>query len=380
MLADRNLRFPHWPRLIDDIQVFQMPDGLGVQFRGAEAPVVVRGAQADAALTFLSSVLDGTRTLDDLLNECPPQLSPVTLLRTLALLHSKSLLTGTASEESERPAIKPLSPGGDVLQRQLVFWGRKLGLARNAVSGEEVQGRLASFRFVLLATGLFGIAVYDLLVRSGCLEIQVIDWDDEGNLADTLADQAVPPRRLVHLPSTSTDDAARSLAPMLTDVDLLVMATRNAPAELFRTVNRLCLDHNCSWLRANDNGTDVEIGPYVRPFRTGCFTCMRLRRVSADDFAVEEHLYQQHLAEAHPAGATRPLGEALPVATLAASLIVMEVVRIVTGLAPVSLVDTVMTVDPTTGSFRTNRFLRVPRCPDCYRGTLTSLAEAPSRA
>jgi hypothetical protein len=43
MLEDRNLRFPARPRFIPDLSIFSMPDGLGIQIRGAEMPVLLRG-------------------------------------------------------------------------------------------------------------------------------------------------------------------------------------------------------------------------------------------------------------------------------------------------------------------------------------------------
>jgi bacteriocin biosynthesis cyclodehydratase domain-containing protein len=266
------------------------------------------------------------------------------------------------------------------MRRQLLFWGRKLGLTRNATSAGEVQRRLSKSRVVILGTGVFGAALCDILVRSGCTNLDVMDWDDGGLLAETLGSQPLPARQLVHLTSTSVDEAVKNLRSMIGDSDLLVTATRNAPAELFHAVNRLCLDQNRSWLRANDDGINVEIGPHIRPFRSGCYTCMALRLASAEDFAVEEHLYQQHLAKSRPAGATPPLGEAISVATLAASLVALEVVRILSGLAATSLLNAVLTVEPVSGAFRTNRFFSVPRCPECYRGAMSSTVEAQNRA
>ena len=103
MLEDRNLRFPARPRLLPDIDVFPMPDGLGIQFRGAQAPVILRGAHAEATLAFLLPALDGTRTLDDLVGRCPPEVAQVTLLKTLALLHTKGLLSPAGSAVDEKP-------------------------------------------------------------------------------------------------------------------------------------------------------------------------------------------------------------------------------------------------------------------------------------
>jgi bacteriocin biosynthesis cyclodehydratase domain-containing protein len=382
VLEDRNLRFPARPCLVADAAAFQMPDGLGVQFHGAELPVIIRGSQADAAIAFLLRTLDGTRTIDDLLAECPPQVARVTLLRTLSLLHAKGLLTGTEPPgiEVERTTSVGAPTREEVSRRQLLFWGRKLGITRSSSSAVEVQRRFETSRLVLIGTGLFAAQTYQLLVRTGCRHIQVLDWDDDGILGQTLAEGPAAPARLAHLPSTSVEEAIRRLPPLLAEADLLVTATRNAPADLFRAVNRTCLERKCRWLRANEDGTQIEIGPYVRPFGSACYRCMELRQASAHDFAVEEHLYQQHLGAERPAGENPPVGEALPVAVLAASLVSLEVVRVLTGIAVPVLLNAVQTVDPLGGTVRTNRILRVPRCPECYRGNAFAPLDAGAHA
>jgi bacteriocin biosynthesis cyclodehydratase domain-containing protein len=374
MLADPNLRVPKMPRLVPDVSIFHMPDGLGVQVRGAETPVMVRGRQADAAMEFLLQALDGTRTVAHLLEECPPNVSRGALLQTLLLLHFKGLLIRPEASVQERTGA-----ADEGMRRQLLFWGRKLGVTLSAASAGEIQRRLETSRLVLVGTGLFGAATYDVLVRSGCGWIDVIAWDDSGMMLETLASGPAPPAQAVRLPSTSVDDALAAVRGLARDVDLIVTATRNAPADLFHAINRLSLAQGCPWLRANDDGTQFEIGPYVRPYGSACFRCMDLRQASTQSFAIEEHLYEQHLARQRPAGETPPFGEAVPVAVLGASLVAGEVVRILTNVAAPTLVNAVLTVNPLNGSFETNAILRVPRCPDCSRGAVSFPIEAGSR-
>lgn len=363
-LRDPNLRFPARPRLVPDLHTFQMPDGLGMQFRGAEQPAIVRGRLAGAALEFLLPRLDGTRTLEDFLRECPPDLPRPTLLRALSLLHGKGLLIG------DRAAPVDAGGGDAVLQRQALFWGRHLDLTRGAGSADETQRRLATARVVLVGTGLFGLAVHDLLARSGCAGLWVLAWDDDGSIEKTLGGSPVPPRDVVRLAGTSIDEATGCLRCWIADADLLVTATRDAPAALFRAVNRLCLSRAVPWLRGNVDGSRADVGPLVQPFNSGCYHCLELREASMREFAVEEHLYQEHLATERPAAESAPRGEAVWASTLVASLLVAEVVRVLTGIAAPTLLDSVLQVLPVSGTLQTHRFLRVPRCPDCYRGAI----------
>jgi bacteriocin biosynthesis cyclodehydratase domain-containing protein len=297
--------------------------------------------------------------------------SAATLLRTLALLHGKGLLAG--------PPTEAAAAADPTLRRQLLFWGRTLGVTRSAGSAAEVQRTLATSSVVLLGTDLFGAATYDVLARSGCRPHAVVSWDDDGFLREALAGLPAGPHQFVHLPVTDVGEAIVRLRPLVEGVDLVLSATRNAPAELFRAVNRLSLERGFPWLRANDSGTQVEVGPYVQPSASGCFRCLELRQASAQDFAVEEHLYQEHLAGQRPAGTLPPVGQIVPVALLGAGLVALEAIRILTGLTVPSLVNAVLTFHPLEGTFRTNRFLRVPRCPECYRGAVPSSVAGPSR-
>jgi bacteriocin biosynthesis cyclodehydratase domain-containing protein len=196
--------------------------------------------------------------------------------------------------------------------------------------------------------------------------VSVLAWDDTGLLAETVKTAAVPPTEFAAPATTSLDAAASVLRGWVDSLDLLITATRNAPAKLFRAINHICLRARCPWLHANESAHQIEIGPYIRPHESACFTCMEQRRASTEPLAIEEHLYQDQLAARHPAGSTPPLGESLVSATLGASIIIIEVIRILTFIAPPTLLGSTLHVSPLEYSFETNRVLRVPRCEDCY--------------
>ncbi|MGN6360464.1 MAG: TOMM precursor leader peptide-binding protein [Thermomicrobiales bacterium] len=359
-LRDPNIRFPARPRLVADLHVFAMPDGLGLQLRGGAEPVLLRGRFAETALAFLLPRLDGAHSLAALLDACPSDVPRATLLRALTLLHGKGLLVEAAPE--------PDHDAGDILWRQLLYWERHLGLTRGADSAREVQRRLATTRVTLVGTGYFGLAVYSLLAGAGCTQLRVLAWNDDGLLARALAESPVVPSELTQLPTTAVETAAGQLRAWRDDTDFLVTATCDAPAVLFRAINRLCLAHDLPWLHGNTSGGRADIGPFVQPHQSGCYCCLELRQASMQEHAIEEYLYQEHLAAARPAAERILLGEASWAATLCASLLAAEVIRVSTGIAPPTLLNAVVQVAPVAGELQRNTFLRVPRCPECYRG------------
>jgi bacteriocin biosynthesis cyclodehydratase domain-containing protein len=359
-LLDRNLGFPQRPRLVPDLDVFRMPDGLGVQFRGGEADVLLRGRLAVQVLPWLLDQLDGKADVGELLARRPAGVSEDEVADLLLLLLRKGLLAdGSAARVGGTDA------SSDLGQRQLLFWGRKLGVTRVDGSAAEVEAKLAAAQVVLLGSGLFGASALDLLQRSGCRNTRVLDWDSGDPLvADTAA--ALGLAEVAPL-DRDLDALGIHVERRLTTADLLVTALRNAPDALFSLLNAKALRHGVPWLRGNETAAALEIGPYVNAIDSPCFGCLRLRQRAADDFPVEEQLYQEHLAEASAAQSLR--GEWLPHATAGAALLAAEATRILTLVSRPVCEGAVLTLSP-EGGFSLDSFQRVPRCPECYPGSV----------
>lgn len=373
-LTDPNLRFPRQPRLAPDLDVFTMPDGLGIQVRGGPAPVVLRGPAAEQVMAFLLPLLDGSHRVEELLGRHPADVAAASVARTLVLLHSKGLLVeGDMPARAHQPAPDLRAPleSDETLRRQLLFWGRHLGISRSAGYANDIQHALETAHIAVVATGLFGTAVCDLLARTGCRHLRVVDWDDDGCVAASVADGIL---EKVHLRVRSTDEVSKVLSAWMPTSELVVTATRNGSAALFRAINMLSLEHRRPWLRGNFDGSDLEIGPYVSPYDSSCFRCLELREASAMDGAIEERLYQDRLAEERLAGGQPPVSEGLVGAALGASVVTAEVLRIVTHIAPPTLLDRVWRISPVAGAMESAHVRRVPRCPDCYEGSVASQA------
>lgn len=67
-LKEKGTNFPTHPKLIEDITVFSMPDGLGMQFRGLSNPVVLRGVLVESLLPHLLPLLDGKHDVPQLVS------------------------------------------------------------------------------------------------------------------------------------------------------------------------------------------------------------------------------------------------------------------------------------------------------------------------
>lgn len=368
-LFDPNIRFPDRPVFVADLDTFEMPDGLGFQFRGLEAPVILRGDSASAVVAHLRGALDGALTRDQLVRAGAPGVPATTFVRALLLLHAKGLLVSRDAGPSQ-PSM-PLD--GATLSRQLLYWGRHLGITRSAGSATEVERRLETARLILVGGGMFGSATCDLLGRSGFLHLEVMGWNDDGAIERCVELSPQRPVGFQRMPTTALDPALQLLGEWIGAADLLITATTDAPARLFEGINELALKAGKPWLYGNVDGSAFDLGPLVLPYETGCFACLDLRRKSAREFAFENEFHEQRLAAERDASNRVLAGEAVWPASLGASLLAGETCRLITGLAPPTLTDTMLHVLPVPGTMEWNRFTRVPRCPACYRGAIAAM-------
>ncbi|MGH7071675.1 MAG: TOMM precursor leader peptide-binding protein [Acetobacteraceae bacterium] len=368
-LFDLNMHFPDRPVFVTDLEAFEMPDGLGFQFRGLEAPVILRGESAGAVVAHLRQSLDGHLTREQLVRAGPLGVPTTTFVRALLLLHSKGLLV--SADAGQVPPSRSLD--GATLSRQLLYWGRHLGITRSAGSAGEVERRLEMARLILVGGGMFGAATCDLLGRSGFLHLEVMGWNDDGALERSVGLSPQRPVGFQRMPTTAPDPALKLLREWIESADLLITATTDAPARLFEGINDLALKARKPWLYGNADGSALDIGPLVVPYETGCFTCLDLRRKSACEFGFENEFHEERLASEREASKRVLAGEAVWPASLGASLLTGEVCRLITGLAPPTLADTMLHVLPVAGTMEWNRFARVPRCPACYRGAIPAM-------
>jgi bacteriocin biosynthesis cyclodehydratase domain-containing protein len=151
----------------------------------------------------------------------------------------------------------------------------------------------------------------------------------------------------------------------VSNCDLVIAALRNIPVAVFDTINEICVKQSVEWLRGHDNGSHLEVGPYVKPYDSACFECMSIRQISAAEHAVEEELYLKSLEE--EPRSTSLYGESIALATLASSYLTQEAVRIVTAIERPALDGSVISFY-SDGNIDQNTFMRVPRCEVCARG------------
>lgn len=362
-IKDPNLRFPKKPTLVDDLDVFEMPDGLGMQVRGGATNLVVRGRLAVGLMPWLIGELKQKTSLENIVKSRPAGSHEAEIEELLLLLVRKGYLVDAETKEA---SVETGKQGLDAKQR--LFWGRKLGFTRNNTSAKEVEGKLKGAKIVLVADGLLGCCTFDILHRSGINTIEVIDRLNNTDLKKLVEDAQNNGMQTSYTHADTLDTLAELIESKVDTADLLVTATRNAPQSFFNRINQISLETPIDWLRANESAVELEIGPLVVPRDTACYTCYVLRTRSASDHPIEESLYSQHI-ESLPKSERPMQGESLAFATAGGAQISMEVIRAITKISlPVTLGAVIFnTFDGHTEQLKVKK---VARCPDCFSGAV----------
>lgn len=359
-LKEGGTNFPKRPKLAEDLLIFQMPDGLGMQFRGLSNPVVLRGALAETLLPKLMPLLDGKNEVSELIEKLAPEASAGDVADLL-----KNLFTRGAIADAEEVRME-----NAVDRKNQLFFGRRLGVTRNNGCASEVLEKLARSPIVVIADGLLGSSVLDLLIRSGFRNLAVAALRTDASAQELFS--GFPEEIQIDYIDGSEDAVEGFMQSRINSAELVVAALRSVPQSVFASINELCVQAQVQWLRAHDNGSNIEVGPYVNPHDSPCFECMLVRQISGGDYAVEEELFQNFLEE--QSSVHQLSGESIGLATQAAAYLAQESVRIVSAIEKPCLDGGVVTFH-SDGNIEQNWFIRVPRCAVCARGGAIILPE-----
>lgn len=202
----------------------------GVVLRFGGSVLTFEGLAAVQLMPHLVPLLDGTRTVDDIVAALGEPIRPA-VVNVLELLSSHRLLI--------EPAGDPLSPG---VQRTAELLA---ACSPAALTLDHLAAALAAAHIAIAGDGTIATTVAELLRESGVGRVDRVDWEDERSLACDLA----------------------VAAPAADEVDRL--GPWNARA----------LEAGTSWLQVLPfDGSLATVGPIFVPHESACHECYRRRR------------------------------------------------------------------------------------------------------
>jgi len=148
-------------------------------------------------------------------------------------------------------------------------------------------------------------------------------------------------------------------------VDAVVCCLDPAQSNLIYKLNRVCHAGRIPWIASTLGGAEITVGPGVEPGASACYMCYRMRTIACagnPELALE---VEQQLDRAKRDDSSRRENLVFG-AGIAANLIGLEVVKMVTGLTEPSLTGRILTIRLVDLQFERHTVLRKPWCPVCW--------------
>lgn len=308
-------RLKPWYRLALD----EASDTLHV--RHGATTVTFSGRAATLLLPPLLGLLDGTRTVTELVDRLGPAVEPA-ITQALARLAEHDLLLDGPSSSAECP--DPVRATVDAVSAR----------TEGEIAPEAVLGRLRTAH-VAVAGGRVAAEIARLLLRSGVAGVH------------------------------------RTADPEAIDghgYDLVVVAPDAADDPALGRFNRRALETGQLWMQVLPlDGRRAAVGPLFLPGQTACFECFRIRRAAAGPNRSLDRRWDELADAGHvaPGAAGMADGQVSILAGMATEFAVELLALGERASSPRGGYLRVLTTGAHGPELETHRVFRVPRCPQC---------------
>jgi molybdopterin/thiamine biosynthesis adenylyltransferase len=327
----------------------------------------------DGAIRRLLQLLDGTRTIAQaasLLRQDYPHISPEEVEVAVAQFDEAGFLLDAAK-----------GPKGILDEYELGRWERNINFfgsyVRLADNKYELQGRLRDCRITLLGLGGLGSHLLLDMAAMGVGHVRAVEFDrvELSNLnRQILYRDADVGQEKLHLavarvrefnphidiePISAKLSSAEEVIEVATGADLVICVADRPKMEIINWVNEGCVRLGVPLVTG---GLDTQRAVYYTmiPGRTGCVECWR-RQVTAVDTVSSALLEEKR--ERQIGGDNAAFG---PLVTMTTGLMLGELTRLITGIAPPVAAGRLMQLAFDDYAFsEAERWERQPDCPVC---------------
>jgi bacteriocin biosynthesis cyclodehydratase domain-containing protein len=353
-----------------DIYAVPMPDG-ALHLKSPGQSAELRGKAVRELVPKLLTLLDGTRSLDELKNELAPVYPAETVEKIVGVLKTKGLV------REVEPVPPELTPEEIAQAETMARYFGATG-SRYATLAALRQAKIGIINSSPIAPQLaqafvkFGVREITFLAPPFVTDLEsqqsrVLKPSDAGRRwADVLAGLAGPAGsrtriNTIGLRPEEVTDWSETIA------DLSIAITMVQGPVLFHPwlekFNQAAIQANLPWTTvALLDGDQVHIGPTIRPRVTACYKCFELRYKSH-----LTNLDKHEVFAAYVQGLDQPLdfGMLPPVADILSGLTAMEVVRALSPDHTPVTSGRLLTFSISELKTETHPVLKLPRCPHC---------------
>lgn len=293
--CDKNVHFPHQPKLVSGIHVYEAPKGLGIQFRGGTEKFLVKGADTYKIWNFLKIMLDGAHTLEEIIDKGwrHQGLDRVNTGRFLKTLHSYHLLESDAIIEQES-----IEMHFDLFsEKQAQYYSRVVPQSGLNKSGKNVLERIRNCKVMLIADEILAPLVSSQMQMAGFRDLGfLVIGNDESKKAKYYISEQINVMTYENIGEMKTTDLRNILSQKMPDYQYVLTTLSNPSVFFLNEISRMCTLFNLPMLSLSIKDNDYEVGPFYFPeMESPCISCYNLREQSFRKDAVYEYIYQEGL-------------------------------------------------------------------------------------
>jgi molybdopterin/thiamine biosynthesis adenylyltransferase len=362
------------PRFKATLPVYRVGECLYVQKWGSNVEV----PDADGTIERFIGLLDGARTL--------PELRLAMSEQGTELTHAE--ITAAVEQLDEAGFLEDGAVPAGLDEESLVRWKRNLGFLESysslATSKYELQRRLRDCKIVIMGLGGVGSHLLFDLAGLGMRDIRVVDFDTvelsnlnrqilytEGDIGNSKTEAAA--RRILAYDSHIKLDVRTGYLGSADDVleviegrDIVLSAVDMPKMQIVKWVNQACVTAGATLITGGVDNRRIAFYTMI-PGVTGCVECWKRDVEERDD--VYASLFAKREEWANSSSDARfpeDMSAFGPLVVLYTALVLGDVVRLATGVAPAVSEGRVMEAHFDDGVLReAERWSRRPDCPVC---------------
>ncbi|HST21163.1 MAG TPA: TOMM precursor leader peptide-binding protein [Blastocatellia bacterium] len=324
-------------------------------------------------------LLDGQHTIEEIEQKVADTFDPQDLEAGLQLLANQNLLEDADRLTLPAEMLNQLAPqlnlfhemGADsqVLQERL---------SNAVVSVVGLGGAGASVALSLAASGVGSIQCIDALnvVGADVYLSSVFCSSDMGKQrAPVLAQriEGVSPQVKVQTYTQNIENDAELLA-VIEGSGFVINCLDPGQSSLMYKLNRVCLQLGITWTSCSLDGSEVALGPTIRPYETSCYLCYKMRAVSSAGNPENEFAFERFLDRRKQDDSGKRENLVFG-AGIAANLASLEAVKYLSGFFQLSAVGKLLVFNLFDLTCTKHVVLRKPWCPACFKTNAASPAQ-----
>lgn len=314
-------------------------------------------------------LLDGDHTVDAIAEATSDVFSRADLVTSLGLLADHGVVVDGSGHAIDATTRERMAP--------------QLNLFGELVPDDAPQDRLRAASATVIGLGGTGGTAALALAAAGVGTVRCVDWLPVAP-ADTylgpalgsstlgrpraevvaalIADAAPGVRTFIR---TDPVESEADLDGAIEDTDLVICCLDASQSNTIYKLNRVCLASGQQWIMCAPSGAEVVVGPLFVPGRSACYLCYRMRTIACAGNPEDAYKYERRL-DARKQDDSGERANLVFGAGLAANLVALEAVKVLSGVLDSALVGRILTIRLTDLAVERHAVLRKPWCPACF--------------